>query len=312
MNIQQFQYILAVAEHKHFELAAEKCFISQSTLSTMISRFEDEIGFKIFDRKKKPVQLTNEGAIIIEQLKIIANNIEQLKELTSIVKGEIKGSLTLSVIPTIAPFLLPIFLQDFATKFPNLKIKVREETTTEIIQKLKSRELDIGILSTPLKDNEILEIKLYDEPFLFFDAEQVANDYITLEEIKMKNLCLMEEGHCMRTQVMQLCDNGDSQNGAKFNFEYKAGSIDSLLRFVKANKGTTLLPYLATIDFSKQEKTHLSNFLTPIPYRSVGMVVHRHFVKKNLLDILQKDITKIIMPILNKMEIDGERLYPLI
>ena len=110
MNLQQFQYILAVAEYKHFELASEKCSITQSTLSTMISKFEDEIGFKIFDRKKKPVSLTFEGQIIIEQLKIITNNIDQLKELTKAVKGEVSGNLTLSVIPTIAPFLLPVFL----------------------------------------------------------------------------------------------------------------------------------------------------------------------------------------------------------
>lgn len=311
MNIQQFQYILAVAEHKHFEIAAEKCCITQSTLSTMISKFEDEIGFKIFDRKKKPVQLTNEGKIILEQLTIIVNNIDQLKELTSEVKGEVTGSLTLSVIPTIAPFLLPLFLQNFATKFPNLKIKVREETTSEIVRKLKSRELDIGILSVPLNDKEIIEIKLYDEPFLFFDAENEMNEHITFKNIKMKNICLMEEGHCMRTQVLQLCDYDENQLGSKLNFEYKAGSIDSLLRFVKANKATTLLPHLATIDFSDNEKMHLGNFISPVPYRTVGLVVHQHFVKKKLLDVLKKDIIEKITTIISQINIEGERLDPI-
>ncbi len=311
MNIQQFQYILAVAEYKHFEIAAEKCCITQSTLSTMISKFEDEIGFKIFDRKKKPVQLTNEGKIILEQLTIIVNNIDQLKELTSEVKGEVTGSLTLSVIPTIAPFLLPLFLQNFATKFPNLKIKVREETTSEIVRKLKSRELDIGILSIPLNDKEIIEVKLYDEPFLFFDAENEMNEPITFKNIKMKNICLMEEGHCMRTQVLQLCDYDENQLGSKLNFEYKAGSIDSLLRFVKANKATTLLPHLATIDFSDNEKMHLGNFISPIPYRTVGLVVHQHFVKKKLLDVLKQDIIEKITTIISQINIEGERLDPI-
>lgn len=311
MNIQQFQYILAVAEHKHFEIASEKCCITQSTLSTMISKFEDEIGFKIFDRKKKPVQLTNEGKIILEQLTIIVNNIDQLKELTNEVKGEVTGSLTLSVIPTIAPFLLPLFLQNFATKFPNLKIKVREETTSEIVRKLKSRELDIGILSVPLNDKEIIEIKLYDEPFLFFDAENEMNEPITFKNIKMKNICLMEEGHCMRTQVLQLCDYDENQLGSKLNFEYKAGSIDSLLRFVKANKATTLLPHLATIDFSDNEKMHLGNFISPVPYRTVGLVVHQHFVKKKLLDVLKQDIIEKITTIISQINIEGERLDPI-
>lgn len=311
MNIQQFQYILAVAEYNHFEIAAEKCCITQSTLSTMISKFEDEIGFKIFDRKKKPVQLTNEGKIILEQLTIIVNNIDQLKEITNEVKGEITGSLTLSVIPTIAPFLLPLFLQNFANKFPNLKIKVREETTSEIVRKLKSRELDIGILSVPLNDKEIIEIKLYDEPFLFFDAENEMNEHITFKNIKMKNICLMEEGHCMRTQVLQLCDYDDNQLGSLLNFEYKAGSIDSLLRFVKANKATTLLPHLATIDFSDNEKMHLGNFISPVPYRTVGLVVHRHFVKKKILDVLKQDIIEKITTIISQINIEGERLDPI-
>jgi LysR family hydrogen peroxide-inducible transcriptional activator len=167
MNIQQFQYVLAVHEYQHFELAAEKCFVTQSTLSTMISKFEDEIGIKIFDRKKKPVQLTTEGLEIVKQLQVISKNIAAFKELTQELKGEITGTLSLSVIPTVAPFLLPLFLQDFARKFPNLNIVVREETTSEIIRKLKSRALDIGILSTPITDKEILEYPLYDEPFLF-------------------------------------------------------------------------------------------------------------------------------------------------
>jgi LysR family hydrogen peroxide-inducible transcriptional activator len=310
MNIQQFQYILAVAEHKHFELASEKCFITQSTLSTMISKFEDEIGFKIFDRKKKPVQLTNEGIVIIEQLKIIANNIGQLTELTKELKGEITGNLTLSVIPTIAPFLLPLFLQEFASKFPSLTIKVREETTAEITRKLKSRELDIGILSIPIEDKELIEIKLYDEPFVFFDPNEVSNKKISVKKMKMKNLCLMEEGHCMRTQVLQLCDINKKLIDSRLNFEYQAGSIDSLLRFVKANNATTLLPYLAVHDFSKREKMHLSQFSTPVPYRTVGMAVHRHFVKKKILEILQKEIMHNISLILTNMDLDGEKLSP--
>ena len=311
MNIQQFQYILAVAEYKHFELASEKCFITQSTLSTMISKFEEEIGVQIFNRKKKPVQLTREGLIIIEQLKVVTNTIEQLKELVKEVKGEVKGNLTLSVIPTIAPFLLPLFLQNFAAKFPDLIIKVREETTGEIIKKIKSRELDIGILSIPLEDKELIEIKLYDEPFVFFDASQVSNKCMSMKKIKMENLCLMEEGHCMRTQVLQLCDINKKQFDTKLNFEYMVGSIDSLLRFVKANKATTLLPYLSTADFSEKEKMHVTEFLSPVPYRSVGLVVHQHFVKKRLLDILQKEIISKVSSVMTKVDIKGEKLRPI-
>jgi LysR family hydrogen peroxide-inducible transcriptional activator len=311
MNIQQFQYILAVAEYKHFEQAADKCCITQSTLSTMISKFEDEIGFKIFDRKKKPVQLTNEGTVVIGQIKNVLIQIDQLQELTKEIKGEIAGTLTLSVIPTIAPFLLPLFLQDFALKFPGLKITVREETTAEIERKLKSRELDIGIVSIPLNNKEFEEYRLYDEPFLYFDAVQTSRKNIEANKIKFENLCLLEDSHCMRTQVLQFCDFISEQSNTILNFEYKAGSIDSLLRFVKANNASTLLPLLAVRDFSDQEKTHLRNFDDPVPYRSVGLVVHRHFVKKKLLRVLQQEIMQKILPILKQVDMEGKMLYPL-
>jgi LysR family hydrogen peroxide-inducible transcriptional activator len=310
MNIHQFQYILAVAEHQHFELAAEKCFITQSTLSTMISKFESEIGIQIFDRKKKPVQPTQEGLYIIEQLKLITNHIDQLQELVKEVKGEVKGVLTLSIIPTIAPFLLPLFLQDFAARFPDLKIRVKEETTAEIIRKLKSRELDIGILSTPLDEKDITEVKLYDEPFLFYNAAEVAHKNISVKKIQTKNLCLLEDGHCMRNQVLQLCEMSKNNMHTQFNFEYQAGSIDGLLRFVKANKASTLLPYLSVIDFTQKEKLRLSEFIAPVPYRSIGLAVHRHFVKKKLLKMLETDIKDKVVPVLGKHSIKGIPLSP--
>lgn len=298
-----------VAEHKHFELASDKCFVTQSTLSTMISRFEDEIGVQIFDRKKKPVQVTQEGALIIDQLKTITNQVDQLQELVKEIKGEIKGHLRLSVIPTIAPFLLPLFLQDFASKFPGLQIHVTEETTSEIVKKIKSRELDIGILSIPMEDKDLLEIQLYDEPFVYFDAaaENLANK--SIKKLNKEALYLMEEGHCMRTQVMKLCEINKKSKVRKLNFEYKAGSIDSLLRFVKVNKANTLLPYLSTINFSTEEISHVSQFSSPVPYRSVGLVVHRHFVKKMILEILRNDIIEKVKHFLpNKVK--GELLMP--
>lgn len=310
MNIQQFQYVLAVAENKHFELAARKCFVTQSTLSTMISRFEEELGIKIFDRKKKPVELTTEGRLLIEQLKNITNDIDQLEELAKEIKGELKGNLTISVIPTIAPFLLPLFLQSFAAKFPDLNITVREQTTQEIIRDIKSRELDIGIISIPMHDKDIVELKLYDEPFVFYNAGIVNGGATSVNKIDRSNLCLMEEGHCMRTQIVNLCGVNKRQTHSKLNFEFKAGSIDSLLRFVKANRATTLLPYLSVLDFSEQEKKQLSNFASPVPYRSVGLVVHRHFVKKKILSMLQKDIVEKVGKVLSQKNIKGEKLSP--
>jgi LysR family hydrogen peroxide-inducible transcriptional activator len=311
MNIQQFQYIMAVAEDRHFEVAARKSCITQSTLSTMISRFEDEIGIIIFDRKKRPVELTTEGEQILDQLKKIHAEIDHLNEMAKEMKGEVKGNLSISVIPTIAPYLLPLFLQDFATKFSNLKIMVKEQTTGEIIRQIKSRELDIGILSIPVREKDIIEWKLYDEPFVFYDAGTSYEDSISAEQLDLSKLCLLEEGHCMRTQVLNLCELHKMILKSKLNFEYKAGSINSLMRFVKANGATTLLPYLSTLELSDKERRHIIRFADPIPYRTVGIVVHRHFVKNKILDMLKQEIREKISGILPEMNITGEKLLPL-
>jgi LysR family hydrogen peroxide-inducible transcriptional activator len=311
MNIQQFKYILAVAEYRHFELAAEKCFVTQSTLSTMISKFEDELGIQVFDRKKKPVGLTNEGKLILDQLKIILKNIDQLDELKHELKGEVKGKLTIAVIPTIAPFLLPLFLQDFANRFPDLLIEVRELTTKEILRQLKSRELDIGILSTPINDAEIKEVDLYEEPFVLYDRAQKYPDSLAPEMLDLSKLWLMEEGHCFRTQVLKLCDINQQLKKSNLNFDFKAGSIDSLLRFVRANRASTLLPYLATTDFDHLEKCFVKKFEEPIPTRKVGIAVHQYFVKTTVLSLLKNQIELSVMPLLINESIKTNALNPL-
>ncbi|MBS1760574.1 MAG: LysR family transcriptional regulator [Bacteroidetes bacterium] len=290
MNIQQFQYVLAVAEHRHFETAAEKCFVAQSTLSTMISKFEEEIGISIFDRKKKPVAITKEGVVILKQLKVIIGEITRLDEMADELKDTIKGVLKIAVIPTIAPFLLPLFLQDFAKKHPQLMIEVKEKTTNEIIHQLKSRDLDIGIVSIPLQDDELSERFLYKEPFVLFDASGKTKKKLTAKEWKPENIWLLEEGHCMRNQVLEICNTREPEKDSSFNINFKAGSIDSLVRFAKANKGQTLLPYLAQTNFTMNEKKFLSHFKNPVPYRNIGLVAHRHYARKKIITLLQDEI----------------------
>ena len=298
MNIQQFKYVLAVAELNHFEQAANKCFVTQSTLSTMIGKFESEIGIKIFDRKTKPVSITKEGKEIIDQLQIIVKGINSLENKIQELKGEMVGELKIGVIPTVAPYLLPLFLSKFAKKFSKVKITVQEMTTPEIQKLLKNRSLDIGIAAIPLEDTELREFTLYNEPFLLFDcfseSRNIANT--TVEDINFSHLLLLEEGHCLRTQVQQICNLSNRKLDNPMNFEFRAGSIDSLIRFTKVHKGITLLPHMATLDLGNEDKKRIRTFFPPIPIRSVGLVVHQHFVKKRLLDDLQKIIKDAVLP----------------
>ena len=170
MNIQQFQYVLAVVDSKNFEDAAERCFVTQSTLSTMINKFEAEIEMKIFNRKTKPVTITQEGQKIIDRLRIIVNELAELSNVVQEVKGEMVGELKIGVIPTLAPYLLPMFINQFSEKFPKVKLIVQEMTTEQIKQSLLVRSLDIGFLALPIAHKELNETSLFNEPFLVYDC----------------------------------------------------------------------------------------------------------------------------------------------
>jgi LysR family transcriptional regulator, hydrogen peroxide-inducible genes activator len=242
---------------------------------------------------------------------VVKREIDQLSELSKQIKGEVSGDLKIAVIPTIAPFLLPLFLQKFADNFPGLQIQVTKQTTAEIMRKLKSRELDMGIISIPVLDADIIETRLYDEPFQYYNSVVNSNKTIPAEEMDVSKLCLLEEGHCMRTQVLNLCDLHKRKLTNKLNFNYKAGSIDSLLRFVKANNATTLLPYLSTVDMPVEERSKLRSISKPVPFRSIGIAVHRHFVKDKVLSALVSCIQEVVKLKLPQDEISGELLMPM-
>lgn len=290
MNIQQFEYVLAVARYRHFETAADHCYISQSTLSTMISRFEDELGVMIFNRKKKPVAITKEGEEIIERLTIIVREIGRLDELVKEMKGEVKGTIRIACLPTVAPYLLPLFLHDFSTRYPELLLIIKESPTQDIVRQLKSRELDIGILSPPLHEEEILEYPLYKESFVLYDTAGSTAKKIGIEEMNWNDFWLLEEGHCMTDQVLEICRTNKKEVNSSLNIHFKAGSIDSLMRFVKAYKGKTLLPYLSVRNLPEEEAKHISLFKKPVPDRTIALVTHRHFVRKRILQLLRNII----------------------
>lgn len=295
MNLRQFDYVLAVAQHRHFETAADSCFIAQSTLSTMISKLEDELEIQIFDRRKKPVEITQEGAEIIRQLKIIQSEVENLEELVKELKGVESGSVRLSCIPTVAPYLLPLFLYDFSKKYPNIKFEIKESTTAEILHQLRSREIDIGIVSSPVDHTNMEEIPLYREPFVYYNTRKKKNSKIALEDVEFDNFWLLKEGHCMADQVIEICKPESQGMNLDSNVVFKAGSIGSLIRFVRGSNGKTFLPFLATLSLSDSDSRYVSYFKNPMPYRTVSLLVHQHFPKKKLLTLLAEEIREKIV-----------------
>lgn len=305
MNIQQFKYVLAVVDSKNYEDAADRCFVTQSTLSTMIVRFEDEIGIKIFNRKTKPVSVTKEGQQIVDRLRVVVNEIESLDGVIKELKGEISGDVKIAVIPTIAPYLLPLFLSDFANKYPKLNITIKEITTSEIEEGLLKRTIDIGIMALPITNKNLKAIELYKEPFVIYDcSETTKTNEISIKNLNSSKLWLLQEGHCMRTQVDKICKLTTKNKDANFTFE--SASMASLLNFTKLNKGITIIPYLALSSIGKEEQENIVNFDKTKPVRSVGLVTNQFYAKKQLITILQKSIQKItenLIPVYSSYEV---------
>ena len=295
MNLQQFEYVIAVKELGNFSEAAEKCNIGQSTLSTMIGKLEDELGILFFDRSTKPVRVTKEGLELIKQMKIISQEVSLLKEMVFSQKGELRGNIHLGIIPTIAPYVLPNFFSQFTHNYPLLNVSVSEMTTQNIANAIKNRDLDMGLLALPLNDPDLREMPIYYEGFVLYDCTGIERKgHVDASIIDPERFWLMEEGHCLSHQVIQIC-NIDLKKGRK-NFHFRAGSIDSLIRFVRQNKGMTLLPELSVIDMTLTEGEKIYHFKSPIPVRSVGLVYHKHFVKKAVLENVKKAVILDILP----------------
>ncbi|TDW99330.1 hydrogen peroxide-inducible genes activator [Dinghuibacter silviterrae] len=294
MNFQQLEYIVAVDTYRHFATAAEKCFVTQPTLSMMIQKLEDELGAKIFDRSRQPVVTTEVGKPIVEQARIILKETAHLKELVRERQGTIAGELKVGIIPTLAPYLLPLFVKTFLKKYPLVRLVITELRTETIIEQLKSGALDVGILVTPLGDAHLTELPLFYEEFVVYTAKNEpiwGKKYVLAEDIDVKHLWLMEEGHCMRSQILNLCELR-KQVADHDNFHYEAGSIETLIKMVEANAGVTILPELAARDLGARQQKNLRYFKDPAPVREVSLTIHRHYVRRKLVDKLKEEILR--------------------
>lgn len=292
MTLVQLEYVVAVDTYRHFATAAEKTFVTQPTLSMQIQKLEEELGVKIFDRSKQPVVPTEVGAEIIQQARLLLRQAQVIKQLISDKKDEIAGELRLGVIPTLAPYLLPLFLKDFLDKYPKVKLKITELTTENIAAYLKQNKLDVGLLVTPLLDNSLKENILFYEELVAYVSKSNAlyqKTYVLPAEIDLTMLWLLEEGHCFRSQILNLCELRSALPEGKA-FAYEAGSIETLRRMVEQDNGITILPELATLDLSGKQQKLVRYFNAPAPVREVSLVTHRDYVKKRLIKVLKEEI----------------------
>lgn len=295
MTITQLKYVLAVAEHKNFTLAAEKCFVTQPTLSMQIQKIEEELSILIFDRSKKPIQLTDIGQKIVNQAKKIVNEARRIQDIVEQQKGFIGGEFRLGIIPTIMPTLLPMFLNNFIKKYPKVQLIIEELNTIEIITKLKNGHLDAAIAATPLMEEGIKEIVLYFEPFVAYIPEsnqQFKKEEIDIADLNVDEILLLQDGHCFRDGILNLCKNSPKNT---FNhFQIESGSFETLIKLANEGLGTTLLPYLHTLDLKESDMAKLRHFTEPKPAREVSLIFPKSELKMQIIDALRSTIAGVI------------------
>lgn len=308
MNIQQLEYVIAVDSCRHFVKASEKCYVTQATLSMMIKKLEEELNVKIFDRSRQPVVPTEIGNKIIAQAKIILQESNRLKEIVQEEQGELNGELRIGIIPTLAPYLLPLFMNSFLKKYPLVRLRISELTTDDIVRKLEQHDLDAGLLSTPLNLSSLTEQTLFYEEFVVFASSKekiLQKKYVLANDIDINRLCLLEEGHCLRSQVFNLCELKDKEKELH-QLDFATGSIETLKKIVEVNQGITILPMLALKDMGAKQKNNIRYFKAPVPVREIGLVTYRYFIKEKLIKSLKEEILAHIpseMKSLSKKEI---------
>ena len=302
MTLTQLEYIVALDSHRHFVLASEKCFVTQPTLSMQIQKLEGELGVRIFDRTRQPVIPTEIGVGIIAQARIILREAKMVKELIDDQKDIMTGELRIGIIPTLAPYLLPPLFKRMREKYPQLDLIIKETITEEVIQELKKNRLDCGLVVTPLKDPSIKEdVLFYEELFVYVSRKNALYDkkYVLANDIDPDQLWLLEEGHCFRSQVLNLCE---LRKRSDFHFKYETGNIETLKRMVDKSDGITILPELAVMEFSKSQLKLVKRLKEPSPAREVSVVTHRDHIKTKLIKTLKDEILNIVPTQMQKLK----------
>lgn len=292
MTLQQLEYVVALDTYRHFSIAADKCFVTQPSLSAMIQKLELELGVKIFDRSKQPVAPTDVGLCVIDQARKVLLEAERLRQIVLDQRETISGELRIGIIPTLAPYLLPLFLKAFAEKYTDVHLHLSELTTEQIIQLLKKDLLDVGIMATPLEDPQLLEEPIFREEFSAYAPHEpkiLEKRFLMADDIDPNRLVLLEEGHCIRAQVINLCALQRAQSTLN-NISYEAGSLETLRRLVETNAGITILPELALLDLDEDQMQYVRFFKAPAPAREISVVMHRVFTKRRLVDVLKDSI----------------------
>lgn len=285
MNLRDLRYLVALAEHRHFGRAAAASFVSQPTLSTQIRKLEEELGVTLIERAPRKVLLTEVGREIAQRAREVLNEVEQIRAAALRTRDPESGTVRLGIFPTLGPYLLPHVIPAIRKRFPRLELLLTEEKTETVLKLLREGRLDAGILALPIHDDQLHQEFLFEEDFVLAVPEGhplATHPSLKLGDLEDQNLLLLEDGHCLRDQALEVCQLA----GAVERSGFRATSLETLRQMVAAGVGITLLPNLAVKPpVAPSADIHLIGFRGHAPSRRIAMIWRRssamtHFLKQ--------------------------------
>ncbi len=287
-TLTQLKYVLAVDQHQHFSKAAKACFVSQPTLSMQIQKLEEHLGVAIFDRDKNPVQTTDVGKLLVQQARVVLREAAGIETLVGQAHDSYVGEVRIGILPTLAPYILPLVAKPFGEKYPQILIRVQELTTEHILAQVENDQLDAGIIATDEGLEKLITTNLFEEKFINFvsDTYPLATlSHIKREDLDLNDMWLLNEGHCFRDQVLNVCrTTQDMTIGLEARQPYfDSGYFETLIRLVEHAGGMTLLPELAIMFLTKEQQTLIRPFEGDAPGRLVRLIQPKSFLKRHLI-----------------------------
>jgi len=304
LNLRDLKYIIAVADTQHFGKAAARCFVSQPTLSGQIKKLEEELGVAIFERTNRSVKITPIGEELLIHAHQMMEQADAMVQLAQAHQDPMAGSFRVGAIPTLSPYLMPLILLPLKQEHPQMKLVLSEETTDRLLERLHSHEIEAALLATDADEDEFDSIALFDEPFWLAhpsDHPFYLQDSITRADLDNTDLLLLAEGHCLAQQVMDFCHQGDRDAGGDMA-DLRAASLETLIQFVGAGFGSTLVPALAMRGSWTSGTGVVARELEfKDAHRRVSMVFRKSFPRKQALqafaDVIWQHLPNTVQPL---------------
>ncbi|EGV16782.1 LysR substrate-binding domain-containing protein [Thiocapsa marina] len=298
MNLRDLKYILAVAETRHFGRAAERCFVSQPTLSGQIKKLEEELDVVIFERTNRSVEITPVGEAILAHARLALEQAQAIEQVARAHQDPLAGPLRIGAIPTLSPYLIPQILVPLKRTYPNLKLILSEEITELLLGRLVRHEIDAALLATPVDDTDLDTMPLFDEPFWLAHPRNdplYEKDEITAQDLEEVDLLLLADGHCLTHQVMEVCRLAERPTKGEMA-DLRAASLETLLQLVGAGFGCTLVPALAIRGAWMTDSGIIARPLDNLPdaFRRISLVYRRSFPRREALqafaDVIRQNL----------------------